>query len=144
MRFIISLIGLFITLSTPAYAEDMFTYFERGSWGSNQIQKGTCEINPKSISFSVDRTRAILSHSTPMVNYLEQVRKTYGYDIISFDGDGIVMRLDGEQRLTPNGETVVWVLKPLPNDMYCWGRTDWPSTGCLMIHVRCPELPPIS
>ncbi len=54
------------------------------------------------------------------------------------------MRLDGEERLTPDGKTVIWVLKPLPNDMFCWGRTDWPSTGCLIIHVRCPELPPIS
>lgn len=144
MRLPLILLSTFSFTLAPAYAEDMFTYFERGSWGNNQIPHATCETNPAKISFSADRTRAIFTLSSAAIDYRGQANEAYGYDIFSFDEDGIVMQLDDEQRLTPDGEAMIWVLKPLPKDMYCWGRKDWPSTGCIHINVRCPERPPIS
>ena len=144
MRFILLSLAIFISSHSPVYAGDMFDYFETGTWGSNQLPNGTCAVNPIKISFSKDRRRAILTAPKMQMDYRGREQKSFDYDIISFDKDGIVMRLDDEQRLTPDGETVIWVLKPLLDHMFCWGRTDWPSTGCIVIHVRCPELPPIS
>jgi len=144
MPFIIALIGLFMCLSTPADAQDVFTDFENGAWGYPRDQEPSCRNNPHTIRFSQDRTHAEFAWFGPMTTYLRQQKSSAGYTVISHGSDRIVMAMDEETRLTPQGDLVVWVLITLPNDMYCWGRTDWPSTGCLAIHVRCPELPPIS
>lgn len=144
MRFILLMFSIFLSSQSPVYAEDIFNYFTHGAWGSKQSKFASCESNPVKISFSDDKTRAYFTMPKAGKDYRGQSHKSYGYDVISFDKDGIVMRLDDEQRLTPDGKIVIWVLKSLPDHMFCWGRTDWPSTGCLIIHVRCPELPPIS
>lgn len=144
MRFVIVLIGLLAALTTPVFAQDIFADFERGTWGYSGNQDASCHRNPHTIRFSQDHTRVEFVWSTPMTDYLKNQRISGNYTVISHDNDGIVMAMDGETRRTPEGELVVWVLKMLPENMYCWGRTDWPSTGCIAIHIRCPDLPPLS
>lgn len=148
MRFVIVLIGLLATLSTPVSAQDIFADFERGTWGYSVGYSGkqdvTCHRNPHTIRFSQDHTRVEFLWSATMTDYLKNQRTSGSYTVISHDTDGIIMAMDGETRRTPGGDLVVWVLKMLPDNMYCWGRTDWPSTGCIAIHIRCPDLPSLS
>ena len=144
MRFIIILIGFFIPLSGPVFAQDIFTDFERGTWGYSGDQDASCHRSPHTIRFSQDHTHAEFVWPVPITSYLQEQTSSADYSVISHDSDGIVMAMYDEQRRTPEGDLVVWVLKMLPENMYCWGRTDWPSTGCIAIHIRCPELPPIS
>lgn len=144
MRFILILIGFLIPMSDPVFAQDIFADFERGTWGYSGSQDSSCRSSPHTIRFSPDRTHAEFVWPVPITNYLHEQSSSADYSVISHDSGGIVMAMYGEQRRTPEGDLVVWVLKMLPKNMYCWGRTDWPSTGCVAIHIRCPELPPIS
>lgn len=141
MRIFIFLFGFSALQALPATAGDMFDYFEQGTWGAAHR---TCEKNPTQIQFSPDRKRVEFRYPQHVYDYAGEWKQQHWYSVFSSDSDGIVMALDDEQRRTPDGKLVVWVLKPLPDDMYCWGRTDWPSTGCIIIYVRCPELPPLS
>lgn len=144
MRFIIAVIGLLAALSTPVFAQDIFAGFEHGTWGYSGDQNASCHKNPHRIRFSADRTRVEFVWSAPVTSYLNIQEPSFDYTVISQDNNGIVMAMDGETRRTPDGDLVVWVLKILPDNMYCWGRTDWPSTGCIAINIRCPDLPPLS
>lgn len=152
MRFIIALVGFSILLTRPVFAQDIFTDFETGTWGysgvpvfrCSGVPELSCEGNPHTIQFSPDHTRATFVWPNPMTNYLRQRATRGDYSVTSHDNGNIIMAMDKETRQTPQGDPVVWVLKKLPGDMYCWGRTDWPPTGCIAVHVRCPELPPIS
>jgi hypothetical protein len=122
----------------------MFSYFESTTWGMSGIDFASCRNNPTTIRFSPDKSRATFSTAAPITAYNGEQATEFGYDVHSFDQDGIAMSLDNEQRLTPFGKPVIWVLKPLPDHMFCWGRTDWPSTGCLAVHISCPAEIPIS
>lgn len=144
MRLLTILITSFVMIATSVFAQDIFINFEDGKWAFSGDGEASCLKNPHKIRFSSDKTRAEFVWDRPMTNYLKQTATQADYNIISYDSDAIVMELTGEQRHTPDGALVVWVLKPLSGDMYCWGRTDWPSTGCIAVHIRCPELPPLS
>ena len=43
----------------------------------------------------------------------------------------------GEERLTENGDKVVWQLNLIDDNTYCWRRTDWPSHACTKSILRC-------
>ena len=139
MRITIVIVAVFYTFTTPALAQDIFDYFENGTWGLPRNNEPSCANNPHTIRFSGDHKRVKFTWSLPVKGYLQEYATGIGYDVLSYDSDGITMAMDGEQRLTFEGKPVIWILKPIPDHMYCWGRTDWPSTGCIAIHIKCPD-----
>ena len=78
-----------------------------------------------------------LKHKEPFpgqANPEEAVR----YRVLQSEPD-LRMAIEGETRMTPTGELVVWDLVLLSPDRYCWHRTDWPHGGCTKAIVRCPS-----
>lgn len=64
-------------------------------------------------------------------------RKAFEYKILSADEQFYRLLLKDETRLDEHGKPVVWHLKPLGNNQYCWGRDDWPAEGCTPARHRC-------
>lgn len=139
MRFFLLLcIGLFVPFAT--FAETDFFAALTGDYGRPFSAEYTCQKNPHHVSFSADHRRALFEWRQDIMGYDGSVRKTAEYTVLGSNSVGIIMRLDGESRLTDTGEPVVWIMRPtLGVDGYCWGRTDWPEAQCIAPHIRCPD-----
>lgn len=132
----VAAVGLILVFPANAVRADVFDRLT-GEFG-NLRGADTCAANPHRIRFSDDRTQAFFTWQGPMWSYRSLWEREAVYSVLSYDANGVVMRLEHESRLTDAGETVVWIARPIDRpEGYCWGRTDWPSQKCANAHVRC-------
>ena len=116
-----------------------------GTFGASYLLEESCRKNPHTVRFTDGQSRARFDWQTPIMGYDDQPRSHSEYTVVGLDGDGIIMALDGESRITASGAPVVWILRPVQRpDGYCWGRTDWPAARCIALHLRCPGGAPTS
>jgi hypothetical protein len=105
-----------------------------GTWGV-EVDGATCDDNPHTIEFAADRKTMTLRYA---VGVGDQPRTISTYSVIGESANYLRMKMNGETRLTPDGESVVWDLVLLSADSYCWHRTDWQEGGCTQPATRCP------
>jgi hypothetical protein len=64
-------------------------------------------------------------------------RQVFVYDILeSFDNE-LKVRLKDETRKDSEGNEVIWFLKSIGSNQYCWRRDDWDKNDCTMPRYRC-------
>lgn len=122
---------IFLSFVSSAQANDFERYVSvlgGGSWGWVE-GKNTCATNPHSINFSDDRSTMYYSwrHTYPDATY----------QVLYWGEDSVTSIIRGEERLTENGDKVVWQLNLIDDNTYCWRRTDWPSHACTKSILRC-------
>ncbi len=105
----------------------------QGSWQSTNSP--VCEANFHTITFN-NKTLEISYDEQGFISEAE-ARKTFVYTILSTEKNLIRVQLENETRLDKKGNPVVWHLKPLRNDKYCWGRDDWPDLSCTASRYKC-------
>jgi len=105
-----------------------------GKWDTDNPP--TCE-SYRAISFSDDGKTITVSY--PDNGYASEfdARSKFEYDILDVNESWLRMALQNEQRLDADGKPVVWVLKLVDENTFCWGRDDWPSDGCTPPRFRC-------
>jgi len=64
-------------------------------------------------------------------------RKIFTYSILSQSRDSIRLLLENETRLDRDKEPVIWHLKSLNSNQYCWSRDDWSVGSCTPSRYRC-------
>ncbi|RLA52587.1 MAG: hypothetical protein DRR42_07155 [Gammaproteobacteria bacterium] len=105
-----------------------------GTWDTED--PATCE-SYRTISFSKNRKTMIATN--PNIGYASETdgRKTFIYDVLEVRETTIRVALENEPRLDANGNPVVWIVKLLDENTFCWGRDDWPASGCTPRRMRC-------
>ena len=107
-----------------------------GIWGWEQSEELGCGGNSHTLSFTKDRAVMLLKHEEASIAQgipAEAVR----YRVLQSE-PGLRMAIEGESRMTPAGEPVVWDVVMLSADRFCWRRTDWSPESCTPAVVRCP------
>lgn len=127
-------IGIDPASITPGVAPDLAT-IASGAWGW-EVDSATCDDNPHTIEFSPDRKTMTLRYA---VGVEDQPPMVATYSVIEQSANYLRMKMSGETRLDPDGETVVWDLVLLSADSYCWHRSDWQEGGCTQPATRCPQ-----
>jgi hypothetical protein len=138
-------LALMFPAATAALAED--TVFDRaaGLYGHPGEINWSCEDNPHQIDFSSSPPHALFDWATPVEGYDGSQRNHVTYDVLDWDESSITMRMEGETRLTDDGQVVVWILRLTAQpDGYCWGRRDWPMMRCQHQALRCSPTVPTS
>jgi len=140
---------LALALAQPALAQPALAQPARadiyddlsGVFESFDYPGETCVENPVSVSFSADHRRVAFSWARPVPSYTGGMITAFAGSVVARQGDSLVMLRDGEQRLDPQGNQVMWIMSPMtPVQGFCWSRTDWPQGTCL-INLRCPAVP---
>lgn len=132
-------IVLILLLSAaPALAEEDPFFRLSGTFGRPFTADSDCQTNPHTVRFLQGNHRARFEWPNLVEDYEGKPRVFAEYSVQGLDGNGIIMALDGESRLTEAGEPVVWIMRPVARpDGYCWGRTDWPAARCIAVTLRC-------
>ena len=96
----------------------------------------TCE-SYRAISFSNDRQT--MTATFPNVGSVTKTdaRRKFEYDILDVHESSLRMALRNEPRLDADGNPVVWVLKLIDENTFCWGRDDWRPDGCTPPRFKC-------
>lgn len=105
-----------------------------GSWAWNREQ---CAVDPIRISFSEDGS--LMYHRNKQGLFLGDSgspRRQVVYHILAETDRGMRTMIEGEDRKTPEGETVGWDLILLSESAFCWHRWDWPQ-GCTQPLISC-------
>ena len=106
-----------------------------GVWDWEAAPK-RCQDSPHSIKFTPGGME--LGHLAGATIDNQPPQAITIYRILDSGPDVLRMQIIGETRTTARGDLVVWDLKLLSPDAYCWRRTDWPVEGCTGRVVRCP------
>ncbi|ACA84978.1 hypothetical protein [Shewanella woodyi] len=104
-----------------------------GVW--DEINSEMCSSNYHTVEF--DSSTLILKYVDKGYISENDGRNILKYRILSQSPDSIRVVLDDETRLDNDNKPVVWHLKSLNNDQYCWGRDDWPEGSCTPSRHRC-------
>ncbi len=121
--------------TTPTSGDDWAAVLY-GSWGWTQGEL-TCEANPHEIAFSSGRRFIDLEFREPVPGARGTPERHYRYRVLKLGSSSARMQIEGETRMTDEGELVVWDLVMLTHDEYCWHRTDWPAGACTARIARC-------
>ena len=85
-----------------------------------------------------------IKESNIYIEYVEKgyisendARKILTYKILSQSNDSIRVLLENETRLDNDNKQVIWHLKSINNDEYCWSRDDWGEGSCTPSRFRC-------
>ncbi|MCW8196739.1 hypothetical protein F6455_18255 [Proteobacteria bacterium 005FR1] len=105
-----------------------------GAWAWNEEQ---CAADPIRISFSEDGS--LMYHRNKKGLYLgdkSSPKERVVYQILAASERGMRTMIEGEDRKTPEGDTVGWDLILLSDDAFCWHRWDWPEE-CTQPLISC-------
>lgn len=105
-----------------------------GSWAWTEEQ---CAIDPIRISFS--RDGSLMYHRNREGLFLgdkNSRKEQVVYHILEETDRALRTMIEGEDRQTPQGETVGWDLILLSEDAFCWHRWDWPEE-CTQPLIAC-------
>ena len=105
-----------------------------GTWDEEDPR--SCQLS-HDVSFSDDR--ATMIHTYQSVGYATETdaRESFRYSVISLTDTELFAYLENEERLTEDGDPVIWIFRLIDDDNYCWGRADWPSGSCTPKRMRC-------
>lgn len=126
--------------STGAYSlpeeVDIRTHLAgRWDWESHG---SLCSDSTHTIAFADSGRVMTITQQNVWVDSLGRDRTTAVYDIHAVTRSTVRGQIRGEERLTADGEPVVWDLVLSGPDEYRWHRTDWPPLGVTDRIVRCP------
>lgn len=105
-----------------------------GYW--DEASNASCSANYHTITFS-DAVLKIKFVEKGYISEGDDGRQIMKYNILSENEEFLRVELVGETRLDDNGRPVVWHIKPLSADQYCWGRDDWAENACTVPRYRC-------
>ena len=105
-----------------------------GKWDADNPP--TCE-SYRAISFSDDGKTMTATY--PDTGYASEAdaRNKFDYEILDVSESWLRMALQNEQRLDADGKPVVWILKLVDENTFCWGRDDWQPDECTPPRFRC-------
>jgi hypothetical protein len=125
--------------AAPESADEVFD-LAVGSWDRVRGDS-TCAAGSHTIAFSPGRREMVLTYPPSSDTVAPSV---FRYRILGWGPEILpparyVIRgaIDGETRLTPSGETVIWDLIMATPHSYYWHRTDWPVDAVAAPAVRC-------
>jgi hypothetical protein len=108
----------------------------QGVWCWANVKEGS--QNAHAVRFSSDGKKMNLEYVAPRMQPDGTPRPPVEYDVEFIEQTRARMSLIGEDRTTDAGAPVVWDLIVLPDDRYCWHRTDWAADSCTDPISRCP------
>lgn len=111
--------------NNPPLAGDVFRR-ATGKWdmvGNSDFCKAGTDIEV--ISFSPDNRTAYFERPIPPLDDEGKPVKNYSYQVLYNDENSITMIVNGEKRITPNGDRFVWVLIMKDPDSFSWRATHW-------------------
>ena len=132
----------FVFIATPAIAGGDLQAQLAGPYGAVDDPAYSCAQNPIDLRFEDQPPHAVFSWNSPRQIFDDSTTTKVIYDLVEEVPNGLVMRLEGENRMTEAGDPVVWILRP-DADLrgFCWGRTDWPVVRCEPRFRRCDLAP---
>jgi hypothetical protein len=107
-----------------------------GPWGWEESEELGCGNNSHTLSFTENRRVMLLKYKEASTKQGVPV-KAVRYHVLQSEPN-LRMAIEGETRMTPAGEPVVWDLVMISADRFCWHRTDWEPGVCTTAVVRCP------
>jgi hypothetical protein len=107
-----------------------------GTWGWEQGVEFGCGGNSHAISFTPDRRVMLLKYEEASIEQ-DIPANAVRYRVLQSEPN-LRMVIEGEKRMTSAGEPVMWDVRMLTADRFCWHRTDWPQEACTTDVVRCP------
>lgn len=113
------------TPDTPPLTGDVFS-LAQGKWdmiGNPDFCKGGTDI--EIISFSSDNRTAHFKRPIPPLGEDGKPVTNYSYQVLYNSENSITMIVNGEKRLTPDGDRIVWVLIMESPDRFTWRATHW-------------------
>ena len=91
----------------------------------------------RAISFSDDKKVMIATYSNIGYASKNDARKHFKYEVLEVRKSELRLALEDEPRLDADGNPVVWILRLVDDDTFCWGRDDWRPSGCTRTRIRC-------
>lgn len=132
----------FCLLALPADAESALMAGLSGQYGAVDNAAYSCAANPVQLSFTDSPPHALFKWGLPQQIFDDTTATEAVYDLVAEVSGGLILRLEGERRLTATGEPVLWVLRPDADfQRFCWGRMDWPVVQCVNPFARCDGAP---
>lgn len=144
-------LGFSILTIGPAKAQDGFLTYQNilavlpGAWElapseTDEADRGAlrCDQEPTVIRIVPDDDGLLRYESQNGYAEDAQVNRS----TIRAIPDAILLQYEDEERVTPDGDLVQWLLFMPDRDHFYWMRTDWIETGGrTAMHRRCAELP---
>jgi hypothetical protein len=96
-----------------------------------------CEDDPQIIRFAPGVDDGAVLYESWFEDDPTRIRRS----TVRAEGDAIHIRYEGEERLTPDGDPVEWLLFMPDRDHFFWVRTDWIEDnpgGRTGMRRRCP------
>ncbi len=134
LRCLVLAVMLFPASVSGRSLPEMAEILEDGSWAWPEADEdGSCEANPHIIWFNDDLTEMTFEWAHSIEPVL--------YRIIYTDDGSITAFLNREWRHNRHGDLVIWQLRLLSANEFCWRRTDWPNHACpSYLQIRCPGM----
>lgn len=111
---------------------DLFDFIQ-GRWDYTS-DAPACSVSPFTLDVASDR-RQFTIRSEPTEEVAEPLESVY--EVLVVKPEFIRSRIIGEERLTEDGEPVIWDIIPLDESSFCWRRADWAEGGCTAPVIRC-------
>jgi hypothetical protein len=128
---------LLLASLTQAAAQDALDTF-RGEYGSATDPATSCATNPHQLDFMAQPPHALFNWAKPWTDEAGNTVSDQRYDLLSTQGNTLILRLEGDTRRTATGDRPIWILRQTTQPQgYCWGRTDWPAIHCENQQLRC-------
>lgn len=104
-----------------------------GTW--NESSEAHCSSNYHTIAFS----GSVLKIKYVEKGYISETdgRQTLKYNILNANDKLLRVQLIDETRLDSKGKAVVWHIKSIGTEQYCWGRDDWAQNECTPPRYKC-------
>lgn len=119
--------------SSPVEEPTIFSQLT-GNWDTEDAS--TCE-SFRAISFSDDHKVMISTYSEIGYATETDAREQFIYDVLEVGESELRLELEEESRLDSEGNPVVWILRLVDENTFCWGRDDWRPGGCTPPRIRC-------
>jgi hypothetical protein len=107
-----------------------------GRWDWS-VRGAPCTDSAHTIAFPDDGDIMTITQQQPVIDSSGRDLTVTTYDLDTVTPSRIRGAIRGENRLTDDGEPVVWELVVVDPDTYHWHRTDWPPYGLTAPIVRC-------
>ena len=129
------LLALLFGCATSSLVEEPTIFSQlTGDWDTEGAS--SCE-SFRTISFSDDQKVMISTYSD--IGYASETdaREQFIYDVLEVGESELRLALEEESRFDSDGNSVVWILRLVDENTFCWGRDDWRPGGCTPPRIRC-------
>ena len=154
MRNILSSIGFVIFAAMPAQSQ-LLSFEEivetvEGYWGIPYEADGDektqlrCDKSPLRINVWREENRIVYESQMVGHDFIDRSDVSSELTRSGKKAPFIVLRYEGEDRLTESGDVVEWRLFMTDPDTFYWQRTDWDRRMTTAPRIRCPDPVPVS